>query len=96
MATVQEQYAELFKQGQDAALAALETWSRTIQQTVSQLPSPAGLFQPTQAIDQFYDLAGQVLDAQRDLAKQVLATGTAAAEKVRDTVAETVRDAAQS
>ena len=90
MTTVQEQYAELIKQGQDAALAALETWNRTVQQTVGQFPT-AGAFSPEQAIDQFYDFAGQVLNAQRDLAKQVLSTSNAAAEKVREGVAQTAQ-----
>jgi hypothetical protein len=91
MATVQEQYTELIKQGQEATLAALETWNRTFQQVFTQLPKP-GLPTPEQAIDQFYDFAGQLLNAQRDLAKQVLATSTTAAEKVR----EGVTKAAQS
>jgi hypothetical protein len=86
MATVQEQYAELIKQSQDASIAALETWTRTIQQAFGQLPTAAPI-NPEQVIDQVYDFAGQVLNAQRDFAKQVLATGTAAAEKVRDSVA---------
>ena len=59
MATVQEQYAELFKQGQDAALSALQTWNHSIQQAASHLPT--GLPSAEQAIDQFYDFAGQIL-----------------------------------
>ncbi|HXP55352.1 MAG TPA: hypothetical protein VN847_10365 [Streptosporangiaceae bacterium] len=86
MATVQEQYAELIKQSQDASIAAIETWNRTIQQAFGQLPTAAPI-NPEQVIDQVYDFAGQVLSAQRDFAKQVIATGTAAAEKVRDSVA---------
>lgn len=86
MATVQEQYAELIKQSQDASIAAIETWNRTIQQAFGQLPTAAPI-NPEQVIDQVYDFAGQVLAAQRDFAKQVIATGTAAAEKVRDSVA---------
>jgi TRAP-type mannitol/chloroaromatic compound transport system substrate-binding protein len=95
MATVQEQYAELFKQGQDAALAALQTWNHTIAQAASQFPA-TGLPSPEQAIDQFYDFAGQILNAQRDLAKHLLATSTAAADKVRDTVTEATRAATQN
>jgi hypothetical protein len=86
MTTVQEQYAELIKQSQDASIAAIETWNRTIQQAFGQLPTAAPI-NPEQVIDQVYDFAGQVLSAQRDFAKQVIATGTAAAEKVRDSVA---------
>ena len=37
-------------------------------------------------IDQVFDFAGQVLNAQRDFAKQLVATSTAIAEKARDGV----------
>jgi hypothetical protein len=95
MATIQDQYAELIKQGQEASLAALETWNRTFQQAFSQLPTP-GFVRPDQVIDQVFDFAGQVLNAQRDFAKQVVATSTAAAEKVRDSVAQTAAAARQN
>jgi hypothetical protein len=87
MATIQDQYTEILKQGQDAALAALETWKKTFQQALSQLPHP-GPISPEHVIDQVYDFAGHVLDAQRDFAKQVLATSTAAADKARESVAQ--------
>ncbi len=87
MTAIQDQYTELLKQGQDAALAALETWKKTFQQALGQLPHP-GPVSPEHVIDQVYDFAGHLLDAQRDLAKQVLATSTAAADKVRESVAQ--------
>ena len=90
MTTIQDQYAELIKQSQDASIAAIETWNRTAQQAFGQLPT-SGLPSPEQAIDQVYDFAGHVLNAQRDFAKQVLATSTAAAEKVREGVAQTTQ-----
>ena len=67
--TIQEQYSELVKQGQDAG----------------QL-SGSGLISPNQVIDQVFDFAGQVLNAQRDFAKQLVATSTSMAEKARDGV----------
>ena len=82
MVTIQDQYTEILKQGQDAARAAFETWKKTLQQAFGQLPHP-GPISPEQVIDQVYDFAGHVLNAQRDFAKQVLSTSTAAAEKVR-------------
>jgi hypothetical protein len=94
--TVQEQYSELIKQGQEASLAAIETWNRTFQQAFSQLPT-TGLIRPEQVIDQVFDFAGYVLSAQRDFAKQLVATSTAAAETIRDTAVkttETARDTA--
>jgi len=87
MTTIQDQYTELLKQGQDAALAALETWKKTFQQALGQLPHP-GPINPEHVIDQVYDFAGHLLNAQRDLAKQVLATSTTAADKVRESVAQ--------
>jgi hypothetical protein len=95
MTTIQEQYAELIKQGQDAALAALKTWNRTFQQTVGQLPVP-GRVSPDQVIDQVFDFAGQVLNVQRDLAKQLVAPSTATAEKVRDGVSQAAGSAHQN
>jgi hypothetical protein len=94
MATIQEQYAELIKQGQDAALAALENWNRTFQQAFSQLAT-IRLISPEQVIDQVYDVTGHVLRAQRDYAKQTVAAGIAAAEHVRHGVAQTAGATAQ-
>ena len=85
MTTIQEQYSELIKQGQDASRVALETWTQTFQQAAGQL-SGSGLIRPDQVIDQVFDFAGQVLNAQRDFAKQLVATSTAIAEKARDGV----------
>jgi hypothetical protein len=98
MTALPDQYTELLKRGQDAALAALETCRKTVQQALGQLPHP-GPISPEQVIDQAHDfaghvlnaqreLAGHMLNAQRDLAKQALAAGTAAAGKVRESMAQ--------
>jgi hypothetical protein len=94
MATIQEQYAELIKQGQEASQAAIETWTQTVQQAFGQL-SGSGLIGPDQVIDQVFDFAGNVLNAQRELAKQLVATSTAAAEQVRDGVSPSAENAYQ-
>jgi hypothetical protein len=95
MTTIQEQYSELIKQGQDASRAAIETWTQTFQQAAGQL-SGSGLISPDQVIDQVFDFAGQVLNAQRDFAKQLVATGTAMAEKARDGVSQAAGTAHQN
>ena len=87
MTTMQEQYSELIKQSQDASRAAIETWTQTFQQAAGQL-SGSRLISPDQVIDQVFDFAGQVLNAQRDLAQQLVATSTAIAEKARDGVSQ--------
>ena len=95
MTTIQEQYTELIKQGQDASQAAIETWTQTFQQAAGQL-SGSGLISPDQVIDQVFDFAGQILNAQRDFAKQLVATGTAMAEKARDGVSQAAGTAHQN
>ena len=95
MTTIQEQYSELIKQGQDASRVAIETWTQTFQQAAGQL-SGSGLISPDQVIDQVFDFAGQILNAQRDLAKQLVATGTAMAEKARDGVSQAAGTAHQN
>ena len=95
MTTIQEQYSELIKQGQDASRVALETWTQTFQQAAGQL-SGSGLIRPDQVIDQVFDFAGQVVNAQRDFAKQLVATGTAMAEKARDGVSQAAGTADQN
>jgi hypothetical protein len=92
MTTIQEQYSELIKQGQDASRAAIETWTQTFQQAAGQL-SGSGLINPSQVIDQVFDFAGQVLNVQRDFAKQLVATSTAMAEKARDGVSQATESA---
>lgn len=95
MTTIQEQYSELIKQGQDASRVAIETWTQTFQQAAGQL-SGSGLIRPDQVIDQVFDFAGQILNAQRDFAKQLVATGTAMAEKARDDVSQAAGTAHQN
>lgn len=92
MATIQEQYAELLKQGQDDALAALKTWNRTIQRAFGQFET-TGLATAEQVINEVYDFAAHVLDAQRELAKRLIATGNTAAERVRDGIAQAAEGA---
>ena len=82
MANPQEQpYTEMVKQTQAALLAMLETWNRTFQQAVGATTVNSEL------IDQTFDFADKLvhaqLNAQRQLAKQAAASGTAVAETVR-------------
>ena len=70
-----EQYTEFFKQGQDAVRTTVETWTNTVKAAAGQVPALASKFDAEAAIDQYYDLNEKVLEAQRDVAKRVLATG---------------------
>jgi hypothetical protein len=88
MTNAQEQYTELVKQSQDAVRTAVDTWTRTVQDTFAQLPTTAPV-NADEVIDQVFDFAGKLLGAQREFAKHLVATSTAAAEKVRQGAART-------
>jgi hypothetical protein len=94
MTTAQEQYTEIVKQGQDAVLAAVDTWTRTVQDAFGQLPTTPPV-KPEQIVDQVFDFAGKVLGAQRDFAKHLIATSTAAAENIRTGAAQATEAADQ-
>ncbi len=84
MANPQEQpYTEMVKQAQDALLTLLDTWTRTFQQALS----AAAPVNPEHLIDQTFDSAGKLvnaqLNAQRQFIKQAAASGTAVTETVR-------------
>lgn len=86
----EQQYTETIKQAQDAMLAALETWTRTFQRALDELSAVTPVRE--NLIDQGFDFIGRLanaqLDAQRQFAKQLAATGTAVTETVRASAAE--------
>jgi hypothetical protein len=87
-----EQYTETVRQTQAAMLTAFDRWTRAFQQMLGQLPTAAPV-NPEQVIDQVFDFAGKILDVQRDFAKQLVASGTAATETFRNGVAQATGNA---
>ena len=79
-----EQYTEMVQQSQEAVRTAVDNWTKTVQQAMGQLPSAAAPiaapYDVNTVIDQVFDLAEKVLEAQRDFAKNLIATSTAAGE----------------
>lgn len=84
MSNPQDQYVESFKQTQDTMKAAFNAWTQAFQQGFGQLPGGVPV-DPQQVIDQVFDFATMMLNAQRDFAKQLVATTTAAAESLKNT-----------
>ena len=82
----EQQYTEMIKQAQDTLLAMLGTWTRTFQQALGGLSATAPA-NSEHLIDQTFDFAGRLmnaqLNAQRQFAKQAAASGTAVAETVQ-------------
>lgn len=71
-----DQFTQFFKQGQDALRTTVETWTNTLKAVAGQVPTFAQPFDTAASLDRYFDLNEKVLEAQRDFAKKVLATGT--------------------
>jgi len=78
-----EQYTQFFQQGQDALRNTVETWTNTVKTVAGQVPALAPQFDAEAALDKYFDLNEKVLEAQRDFAKRLLATGAAVAATVK-------------
>jgi hypothetical protein len=83
MTTTQELYTEPFKKAQDTMMVAFDAWTHAFQQGADQLPGTLPV-DPQQVIDQVFDFATLVLNAQRDFAKQLVGTSTTVAESLKN------------
>jgi hypothetical protein len=92
MSTPQEQYRQVVQSSQEAVLNAVDTWTRTVQETVGSLPTPAAQVDPTQVIDQVFDFAEKMLEMQRDFAKNLVQ----ASATVADSATRGVQDATET
>ena len=81
--TSPQQYTDTFKQTQDTMIAAFDAWTQAFQQGLGQLPG-ASPVDPQQVIDQVFDFATMLLNAQRDFAKQLVTTTSAATESLKN------------
>ena len=81
--TSPQQYTDTFKQTQDTMKAAFDSWTQAFQKGLGQLPG-ASVVDPQQVVDQVFDFATMLLNAQRDFAKQLLATTSAATESLKN------------
>lgn len=77
MSTATTPFTAFFQQGQDAVREATEAWSRSVTTAARQAPG----FAPQDAaaaVDRFFDLNAEYLDAQRRFAKRVVTSLTEA------------------
>jgi hypothetical protein len=95
MTTAQDQYTEIVKQGQDAVRTAVDTWTRTVQDTFAKLPTTAPV-DADQVIDQVFDFADKMLGAQRDFAKHLVATTAGATDTFRQATLKATEPAEQA
>jgi hypothetical protein len=100
MTSPQEQYAEAVRTSQQAVVGAVESWTKSVQSAFGQTPSSRGAaVDPNQVIDQVFDFAEKMLEVQREFAKNLASTATAAGETVRqqaESAGQAVRQQADS
>ncbi|MDP9394073.1 MAG: hypothetical protein M3Q27_07375 [Actinomycetota bacterium] len=82
MTTPQDQYRDLVQQSQQAMQSAVETWTRTVQDTVTSLPTNPTQVDPGQVVDQVFDFAERMLEMQRDFTKNLLQSSAALSQSV--------------
>ncbi len=93
MATPQEQYLEVIRQSQQAVLDAVDSWSKTVQETTGSIPTAPPAVDPRQVVDQVFDFAEKLLDMQRDFTRSLLASSAAMSENVTRQSAQSAQSA---
>jgi len=92
-----KQYADIVQQSQEAVTAAIETWTKTVQEAFSAaVPSSAGSFDPSESVDKIFDFTEKVLEMQRDFTKKLISTSTAAAESAKSSITDATQQFGQS
>jgi hypothetical protein len=80
----QEQILATVKQSQEAVTEAVAAWAKAVEGLVPSLPAMPGaeeLPKPQAVIENAFDFAQKLLDAQRDFSRKVLAAATPVIEK---------------
>jgi hypothetical protein len=88
--TPQDYYLQAVRQGQDAMVKAMQTWSDNVQRMMSGASSAGGrTATPEQIIDNVFGFAEQMLAAQKEFAKRLLQAGTAGVDAAQSATRKT-------
>jgi hypothetical protein len=93
MSNPQDQYRDLVQQSQQAIQSAVDTWTKTVQDTVTALPSNPTQVDPSQVVDQVFDFAERMLEMQRDFTKNLLQSSATIAQNVARQSAQAAQSA---
>jgi hypothetical protein len=80
----QDQILATVKQSQQAVVDAVAAWAQAVQNVVPAVPTIPGtdeLPKPETVVDNAFEFASQLLDAQHDFARRVLAAAAPVVEK---------------
>ena len=84
MTQPQDQYRELVQQSQDAFQNAVETWTKTVQDTMSSagVPTSNNQVDAQQVVDQVFEFAERMLAMQRDFTRNLIQSSVALQQSV--------------
>lgn len=84
MSQSQDQYRELVQQSQEAFQNAVDTWTKTVQDTMSSAGVASSPVQvdPQQVVDQVFEFAEQMLAMQRDFTRNLIESSVALQQSV--------------
>jgi hypothetical protein len=80
----QEQFLATVRKSQEAVVEAVAAWAKAVEGMTPSTPSLPGFEQlprPQAVIESAFDFAQQLLDAQRDFAREVIAAASPVLEK---------------
>ena len=92
MTQPQEQYRELVQQSQEAFQNAVETWTKTVQDTMSSAPSAPAQVDPQQVVDQVFEVAERMLAMQRDFTRNLIQSSVALQQSVSRQAGQAVQE----
>jgi hypothetical protein len=81
-----QDYTHFVQHTQDNLRWAVETWTKTVQDAFSDLPTTFAPVDPYASVDKAFDFSGKVLAFQRDFAKKFLVATTNNGAEVVETV----------
>ena len=87
MSSPQDQYSQAVRKSQEAMARAVESWTQGVQRLLGSSPSTP-VASPDQVIDQVFDFAARMLEAQREFAKNLAGASNTAAETLRQQAQE--------
>ena len=97
MTTAEQEFTNLGRQGHDAFLAGVQSWTSATQRLVSSVPAlTAQAPSPAQFAAAWFDYAEQALGAQREIVSTFLQDTTPAVQQALDAVSQSATKAADS
>jgi hypothetical protein len=94
MTQPQEQYRELVQQSQEAFQNAVETWTKTVQDSMSSagVPPSSAQVDPQQVVDQVFEFAERMLAMQRDFTRNLIQSSVALQQSVNRQAGQAVQE----